>query len=320
LTLRAPVSRRAVPGTSLRPSVIGFRIPSPTAGSSVSESRQAALLANARTAGITEYDVGGGPAARRAERLVRTAFATFDPDLVVLVHRSAQDLAEEGAHDRAGAPEGDVETRLRRSLELSAERLHPQTIGLLVWHESSERAALPAELLSALGHLAAGGAFGGWIRSIPPGGNLPDGGDHDPSRADLYAGPLSPLDASLLPALEERATRGPLGFLADDPLGSGRLDGTRFAQSIVDRRPDARPLNVRELRREFDPVLRLGFLTEGRKRTLAQASLQFAIRWPWVSSAIVPLPSPERLDELVGAESASPLSEAELNRILSSGT
>jgi aryl-alcohol dehydrogenase-like predicted oxidoreductase len=316
MTTPTTVSRRDVPGTKLRASSIGFRIDPPSPGGSVSEPRRAALLANARARGITTYDVGQGASARRAERLLGAAFPTTDPDLLFLVHRSAAELVEEGTREHGNSTELDLEARLRRSLEPSAERLRPQSIGLLVWHDASERSVPSAEVVSALDHLVKERRIAGWGRWVPSGSSVSEWAETDAGGAELLVGSLSPLDPSFVPQLTDRASRSSLGFFAEDPLGSGRLDGTRFARSIVDRRPDARPLNVRELRREFDPVLRLGFLTEGKQRTLAQASLKFVLRWPWVSSALVPLPAPERLDELLAAELVPDLTETDVERIL----
>jgi aryl-alcohol dehydrogenase-like predicted oxidoreductase len=73
---------------------------------------------------------------------------------------------------------------------------------------------------------------------------------------------------------------------------------------------------LRQLHRDFDPVLRLGFLTDSRERTLAQASLQFLFHWPWVASVLVPLPSPERLEEFLAASSRPPLTDEEVDRAL----
>jgi len=125
------------------------------------------------------------------------------------------------------------------------------------------------------------------------------------------------LDHSLLPTLRTLAERATLGFFARDPLAGGRLDGTRFERTVADRGPAARPPSLRELEREFAPVLSLGFLSEGRGRTLAQAALAFVLYWPWVCSAVVPLPRVERLRELADAMSRPPLAEVEIARLLS---
>jgi aryl-alcohol dehydrogenase-like predicted oxidoreductase len=79
--------------------------------------------------------------------------------------------------------------------------------------------------------------------------------------------------------------------------------------------PEARPADMRRLRREFEPVLRLGFLTEGGRRTLAQAALRFVLRWPWVVTCVIPLPPPERFEEILGFGSAPEISDEELARL-----
>ncbi len=310
------VSYRSVAGTRLRSSVIGLRVEAPVSATSPSDQRNVALLANARSRGITTFDVGEGAGSQRAERWIRSAFPSVDPDLLVLVHRSPALLAQKGARDRSSPQGGDLETLLRHSLEQSAERLRPHSVGLLLWQPSAEAGAPLGEEVSALERLKTDGMFAGWGLSIPPGGTVSESAAPGEPAPALLSATLSPLDSRLLPPLAERGSHGPLGFFAQDPLGGGRLDGTRFAESVVDRRPDRRPVNVRELHREFAPVLGLGFLTERRNRTLAQASLRFVLRWHWVCSALVPLPSPERLDEIIGTESSPPLSDEEVDRIL----
>jgi aryl-alcohol dehydrogenase-like predicted oxidoreductase len=195
--------------------------------------------------------------------------------------------------------------------------LHPQAVGLLEWHQDPDSSQGLPEVIGALDRLRSEGAIAGWVLHVLQDGSLtgtePGG---VAGRVTLFSGSLSPLNRRLLSPLAERAAGGPTGFIARDPFGGGRLDGTRFAQSAAHRRPDVRPDSVRELQREFDPVLRLGFLTEGRRRTMAQAALQFVLHWPWVCSVVVPIPSPERMDELTLTETTPPLSEREIDRIL----
>jgi aryl-alcohol dehydrogenase-like predicted oxidoreductase len=138
-------------------------------------------------------------------------------------------------------------------------------------------------------------------------------------RPALLSGSFSLLELGLLSPLAERSTQGPIGFFARDPLGSGRLDGSRFDRSLANRRPEAGPVDVGVLRREFAPVLELDFLTEGGRRTLAQASLGFVLRWPWTCATIVPLPSPERLNDLLAADQAPAITDAEADRVLALG-
>lgn len=286
-------------------------------GTPASDRRAVAVLQKARSLGVTTFQLPATSVSRRAERLLTTAFPSADDKLVLLVERSVPTLAQEAGGGMAGPPEGALEERLRRSVRECAERLHPLGVNLLQWRHAPDAYPPLEEVVEVLERLRREGAYGGWTLSVPSDGPLPRAGRATAlGGAALYSGPFSLLNPALLRPLSERAQTGLIGLFAEDPFGGGRLDGSRFAESVADRRPGARPANLRELQREFDPVLRLGFLTEGHRRTMAQASLRFVLQWPWVCSALVPLPSPERLVELAGAEATPPLSEGEVARLL----
>ncbi len=266
---------------------------------------------------MNTFALPAGAGAARAERLLAAALPTEDPDCVVLAPRSFSSLAESSARS-SSAPDVDFEAGLRRSLEASNRRLSPQHVGLLEWRlEPVGGPSLP-DAVSAFERLRSQAVVTAWVLALAPGAPPSEPSFEDSSaRTSLYSGALSILEPRETGALAERAAApGPFGFFARDPLGGGRLDGSRFVASMADRRPDAPPVPVRELRLEFDPVLRLGFLTAGRPRTLAQSALQFLYRWPWVCSALVPLPSPERLPELLRAATTPALTDSEVARIL----
>jgi len=157
------------------------------------------------------------------------------------------------------------------------------------------------------------GRISGWSLHLPEDS---EGVSRDPAATpSALCVELSLLDRSWLGPLSDRASHGPLGVLVRDPFAGGRLDGTRFASTLGERGPSSAPLDVRSLHAEFDPVLQLAFLTRARRRTLAQAGLLFLFRWPWVSTVLVPLPRPERWEEVLGASSAPPLDPAELQAL-----
>ncbi|MCI4340688.1 MAG: hypothetical protein L3J73_05435, partial [Thermoplasmata archaeon] len=70
-----------------------------------------------------------------------------------------------------------------------------------------------------------------------------------------------------------------------------------------------------EVRREWAPVLALGFLTEGHRRTLAQAAVQYLLGVPGVVGVVVPLTDPAAAVAIGGALSAPPLSDEDRARI-----
>lgn len=311
------IRRRSVPGTRTHVSELGFTVAPTTRDSPVLGDRLLRVLRSARARGVTTFQVPDSPTAPRGERLLADAFPTADPECTVLVGRSWSTLAEEAGRTTKTPPADGLEGLLLRSLVASEARLAPLSIGIVEWTHESDSAIPLAAAAEVLDRVQRTGAFAAWSLVIRPGEPLTDGGRGPESGAGpLFSGEISPLDPRLVHPLAVRAAAGPVGFFARDPLGSGRLDGTRFARSIADRRPDVPPVNVRALRREFDPVLRMSFLTEGRQRTLAQAAVRFAVDWPWVCSALVPIPSPERLEEIVRSTTVPPLSELEVERIL----
>jgi aryl-alcohol dehydrogenase-like predicted oxidoreductase len=312
-----PITRRPVPGTKLAVSAIALSVDLPAIASQSSEEQVVALLRRARAGGVTTFDLGGGRLARRTERVLARAFPNEDPELVVILRRSVPLLLEEGTDGRGDPAGSDLSNRLERSLEESADRLRPQKVGLLEWLHDGDSTAPDDPPLAALDALRATGLIGGRVAPLRGEVSLATLDRAAPSgRPGVFSGAFSLLETRGLSALSERAARDPTGFFARDPLGSGRLDGSRFARTAADRRPDVGPSTVRDLQREFDPVLRLGFLTEGRRRTLPQASVGFVLRWPWVCSALVPLPPPERLEEILAAERAPPVTDAEAERVL----
>ena len=124
--------------------------------------------------------------------------------------------------------------------------------------------------------------------------------------------PLRATEPRQVRAVAQWAERTSLPVVATDPFGGGLLDGARLDPYRNGRDPRAAPQSVATLKREFAPVLRLGFLTATRRRTLPQAALLYVLRFPFVVTVSVPLPAPERLDDLLRATETGPLSEDEL--------
>jgi aryl-alcohol dehydrogenase-like predicted oxidoreductase len=307
-----PVSRRPVPGTTLSVSAIGLSLDPAAATTPDSGRTLAALVRAARARGVTLFDLPEGPGADRLERTIATALPRSDPDLTIIAQRSTVGI-EADPRPRSPPPEpADPGGWLARSIDASNRRLAPHRIRLIDWipTEGDDRSTVDASLEG----VRASHGIESVVRRISPGsGPAPGGGPT--ARVPLYSGGLSLLDTRLLRWLAPGASDGRWGFFARDPLGSGRLDGSRLVEASTPRRPDAGPVRVRELEREFAPVLSLGFLTDGRRRTLAQASLRFVLRALWVCSAIVPMPAPERLDEVLRAESVPELTDDEVERL-----
>ncbi|HKS59337.1 MAG TPA: aldo/keto reductase [Thermoplasmata archaeon] len=115
----------------------------------------------------------------------------------------------------------------------------------------------------------------------------------------------------------QREGRHRLSWVVRDPHAAGRLDGAFLRQSSLAERPGigSLPPSVSRWGREYQEVVRLGFLTEGRHRTLGQAALQYVLAFPDVASVTPRLSGGGSPEEWRGALAAAPLSETELARV-----
>ncbi|MGC2034858.1 MAG: aldo/keto reductase [Thermoplasmata archaeon] len=133
--------------------------------------------------------------------------------------------------------------------------------------------------------------------------------------ADVVEVPYNLLDRGGIADLRSKGPGTPIPVVVADPLASGRLGGAFLAEDRRILAGPSPPTPIRELQRSLGPVLQLGFLTEGRHRTLAQAALQFALHDPRVSVAVVPALPLERWPDYLGAFDAPGLSPDEIGRI-----
>ena len=309
-----PSERRTIPGTSATTSLLGIALDPPSTAIPAVDRGIVAGLRRARDRGITTFEFAHRGSLARAERLITAAFPDPDPALLFILGRSwALSAADRRAfNERPGEPL-DLERDLETALVEDVRRIGDRGSVLIDFDAGEAPPERIRDAARALAHHQTEGRIAGWSFHAAPG---PDGLARDAAATPTaICAPLSLLDRSLLSPLADRASRGPLGVLVRDPFAGGRLDGTRFAATLGERGPSAAPLDVRSLHAEFDPVLHLGFLTRGRRRTLAQAALLFLFRFPWVATVLIPLPRPERWEEILGASSAPPLDPIELETL-----
>ncbi len=314
------VGRRPVAGTARDSSVLGLYLGGPLGPGPSGLDQMVGLLRAARRRGISSFDLGSGPAAAAAERAISRAFPESDREILVLGRRSLHSLSGESRSGPGGSNPRELAGRLRDSILESSTRLRPHRVDLVRWSDAGAPRETSELARSALRELAADRVISGWVEELDGATRSSGSIDGEAATTPLVAGRLSLLETRLVPLMEERSHRAPVGFFADDPLAGGRLDGSRFRPDPLGAGPGVAPVRLSELEREARPVLSLAFLTTGTDRTLAQAAVQFATRWPWVAAVLLPLPSPERLAELVGSGSVSPLDDAEVERIVGAAT
>ncbi len=255
-------------------------------------------------AGITTFDLARVPSFARAASILLTAVPEPDPRLRVLVAPpgdrppAAEVGAPRSSPGSAGSAPGDILRALGR-------------VGSLLAEIDFESAA-PVTAEDRSRPLGADAPDAWPVIRCPPrrAGEAPHVDPSDPVSADF-----SLLDTGLLSDESAPLREGGGRVIARNPFADGRLDGSRFSLEIRDRAPTARPVDVRALHAEFDPVLRMAPLTRDRRRTLAQAAVQYVLFWPWIATAILPASSLERWSEIDGAFGAPPLTVEELSAL-----
>lgn len=306
------IERRRLPGSSRALSRIAFAVDPPRTVAPALDARTVALLRRARALGVTTFDVASARVPARAERLIAEAFPETDPEVCAIVGRSVDPLAREVPPRMEPAVGSRLEAILTESLDQSRRRLAPVPIAVVDWDPGVETASGDETGAAAAPFSAEGVSGVHWAVRIAPGATAlpPQGG-----ATGLFSGTLSLLESGLVPLFESAVRPQERNLIARDPFSSGRLDGSRFAAGSVFGGPGTPPVDLRQLRSEFDPVLRLGFLTAGHRRTLAQAALQFVLHWRWVTTVVVPLPAPERFDEVLGFIARPPITPEEIERL-----
>ncbi len=264
-------------------------------------------MRRARSDGVTLWDVGASDNPPAAERLLALAFPSLDTALTVVVRRTMENLVRFGSEGTVGLrAEDEVSSRLATSLRESNRRLAPQSVTVVEWGDGP---LPPAELRDRVVTDLGRAPPLSWCRQLDPSPTVPASNDVP---ADLYSGQLSLLDTRW--AVRPDRPLGP--FLARNVWADGLLDGSRLDANPAERGPGAGPVRFRDIESAYAPVLRLERLTHDRRRTLRQSALRFATYWPWVASAIVPLPPVDRWEETREAWTRPGLTPAEVEWVL----
>ena len=312
------VERRIVPGIDLTVSAIGIALdPSPMASPAV-DRQQIGVLRRARTEGVTLFDIAGARAPVRAEWMLRTAFPEPDPGLVVMVALgsgpSPARSGPGGFPSGPGSEEHATEAVTSTWLDDVRSRLPPGASVMPEIRADAPDAEHRTVLAGRIGSLVARHEIRAWSTRLSRETFLAGSYPGAPT-SPVVSTELSLLDAPSLAALAEPTSATSPRLIARDPFAGGRLAGTLLKGEIGARRPGGPPRDLREMKEELAPVLRLGFLTQTRKRTLAQAALRYLLQRPETLAVLVPLPDPERWEALSSGSRAAPLEAEELARL-----
>ena len=313
----ASVGSRRVPGTDRTVSELGIALDPDPAAAPATDRRQVGSLRRARDLGVNLFDVAGARAPARATWILRTAFPEPDPELVVLiglVHPTLTARPGRGTPASAPVPEEPLsEAQVGAWLDDLRPRLPP---GAQIIPEGNpglrDAAGHVARVSAALEPVARRGEVLTFSIRFTREALRNGVGER---RSPVVSTERSLLDAPSLEPLASATPHTVPEVIVRDPFAGGRLDGTLLSNEMGDRRPARPPRDIRELRAEFAPVLRLGFLTQRRTRTLAQAALRYLLQRAETLSVLLPPPTPERWEEIFAASRVPPLDEPELAQL-----
>jgi len=296
------IPRRPLPGGKRTLSLLGFSVEggSGTASSPGIVQR----LRRARASGVTTFDVVGSSDPARARWLLSEAFTDPDPEIVVVLPDVSE--APTGSSARSHFSNPPTSAGGPSPFGIGSSSATTTILQLDSDRERSQEGPTPSRRADSDGGTHTFRA----LRLDPSTERLPE-----TTEGTLFTGPYSLLDSRLGRLLDRSSPNSVPSFLARDPFAAGRLDGTRFSGNWLERGPSAAPSSLRTLVSEFEPVLRLNFLTAGRKRTLAQAALQFAGYRGWASCVLTPLPTVDRMEEILTAFRCPALTEEEVRQV-----
>ncbi len=312
--------RRTFPNTDLTVSEIGFGVW--TVGTTWWGVRDEAtglrLLARAFDHGITFFDTADTYGNGYGEEILRKALGARREQIQIGT-KVGYDFYHY-AGERKGQQEIPQDWRpeyIRFACEESLRRLGTDRIDLYQLHNPRMDAIRRDDTFALLDDLKREGKIRYYGAALGPAIGGTEHGDEA-----MRARPLTSLQIiynlleqdpgrRFFPVARQRG----VGIVVRVPHSSGMLEGKYTAETTF------APTDHRSHRRRewlvdgLKKIEKLGFLTEGKGRTLAQAALRFVLATPEVVSALPNIYNEEQLDEFAAASDVPDLTPAELAEI-----
>ena len=303
-----PIASRRPPGVAYTLSELTLHVGPVLGGPPGAATLAAPWLRRARSRGVTTFDLSEAAFPSLAEERFAEIFPESDPALTVVLPVASLERPAGPEGGRPIAPSAPVD--LARALDEARSRLGPPRRLILEWSSDGDPPRNPGSVPPELRALRDTGEL------LDVAVRLPRSIDAIPVGTGLCSGSLSLLDSRVVRVVANSPTPGLFAFLARGVFAGGALDGSIWSEPRPGIGGVARPPTVAQLHERLDPVLALAPLARPRQRTLAQAALRFVLRWPWVASAVVPLPPPERFAAILESGLGLELTDGEVAGIL----
>ena len=316
---------RVLGRTGIRVSVVGFgawAIGGPsTLGElqigwgEVDDATSVSALETAFDLGIIFFDTANVYGAGHSEELIGKTFQGRR-DQIVISSKVGNRVTPENEWEKDFSP-----GHIAEAIEGSLKRLRTDYVDIYHLHSPAADFKYTDDVVDALESLKQQGKIRSYGVSLTPLGRGITPGDQGMAilktgKCDFFQMVYNILEREveekLLPACDEQN----IGVIARVPLASGFLTG-KFTTDVTfpanDHRSNKYP--PERARATVEKVAKLRFLTEGGKRTMAQAALQFCLSHPAVSTVIPGAKTPEQARDNAAAADADPLAAEDLARI-----
>ena len=258
-------------------------------------------------AGVTFFDTSDVYGAGRSETLIGKALKS-KRERVVIATKVGNRTSADGQWVKDFSKQW-----IREAIDASLRRLDTDHVDLYQLHSGTDTAQYRDETFDMLEALRAQGKIRHYGISVGPASHGPwvlrnTGAETIQVVYNMFE--REP-EMELLPLAQEQG----VGIIARVPLASGFLTG-KFTADVTfpanDHRSHTYP--PEKIRRMVMQVEKLGFLTKGKDKTLAQAALQYCLAHPAVSTVIPGAKTPEQARANAAASNGVLLTADELVR------
>jgi aryl-alcohol dehydrogenase-like predicted oxidoreductase len=272
----------------------------------VDDARSVRALEAAFDAGVNFYDTSDAYGAGHSEMLIGRAFQSKRDQIVIASKVGNRTIEGKWIKEFSKA-------WIPQALEASLKRLATDYIDLYQLHSPTNIADYTDEAFEALEAFKAQGKIHYYGVSVGPAA-------HGPwvirnTRADTIQVIYNLLDRDPERELLPLAQQENVGIIARVPLASGFLTG-KFSSTITFAPNDhrAKTYAPEKVAQMVSQVQQLGFLTQGNRKTMAQAALQYCLSHPAVSAVIPGAKTPDQARTNASASDETLLTADEVRR------
>lgn len=257
-------------------------------------------------AGVTFFDTSDAYGIGRSETLLGKALRSKRDRVVIATKVGNRTLGGRWVKDFA-------KPWILKAIDASLARLGMDYVDLYQLHSPTDTADYRDEAFEALEALKAQGKIRYYGVSVGPAAHGPWVIQN--TRADTIQVVYNMLEREPEQELLPLAQAQGVGIIARVPLASGFLTG-KFSADVTFPANDHRSQTYapEKIRRMVAQVARLGFLTGGKHKIMAQAALQYCLAHPAVSTVIPGAKTPEQARANAAASDGTLLTADEVTR------